>query len=93
MCILPFLQRPSVTGELLQMLCLVCMHMQVSDLRAAGVEPFAYRFDRTHFSAELQVGVQLLASRTMVHFVGLLSSGAKGISPWSLWIGCSEIQL
>lgn len=27
---------------------------KVSDLRTSGVEPFAYRFDRTHFTAELQ---------------------------------------
>jgi len=28
---------------------------QVSELRAAGVEPFAYRFNRTHYTDELQV--------------------------------------
>jgi lysyl-tRNA synthetase class 2 len=29
--------------------------LQVSDLRASGSEPYAYRFDRTHFTADLQV--------------------------------------
>ena len=29
---------------------------QVADLRQAGLEPYAYRFDRTHYTSELQVG-------------------------------------
>ena len=28
--------------------------MQVEDLRQAGLEPYAYRFDRTHYTSELQ---------------------------------------
>lgn len=30
---------------------------QVQDLRAAGQEPYAYRFDRTHYTSELQVSI------------------------------------
>jgi hypothetical protein len=29
--------------------------IQVAELRNRSVEPFAYRFDRTHFTSELQV--------------------------------------
>lgn len=29
--------------------------LQVDDLRKAGMEPFAYRFDRTHYTQQLQV--------------------------------------
>lgn len=29
--------------------------MQVSDLKQAGQEPYAYRFDRTHYTTQLQV--------------------------------------
>ena len=28
---------------------------QVEDLRKAGLEPYAYRFDRSHYTSELQV--------------------------------------
>lgn len=31
------------------------MSEQVADMQAAGQEAYAYRFDRTHYSAELQV--------------------------------------
>ena len=34
---------------------------QVEDLRQAGLEPYAYRFDRTHYTSELQEQYKSLA--------------------------------
>lgn len=35
--------------------------LQVEELRGQGQEPYAYRFDRTHFTTELQVAVAAVA--------------------------------
>jgi lysyl-tRNA synthetase class II len=37
---------------------------KVSELRAAGQEPYGYRFDRTHTAAELQATHAALEART-----------------------------